>query len=67
MKDSYKIGNRDELIKKLMESFDGSKSQESRHNGAPSEGEAIASQYLRGLAEGSKRAADESRYIIFHG
>jgi hypothetical protein len=55
------------LVGILMKAFSGSASEESRHEGGPSTSDVIATEYMRRIYEGQKRAAREDQKLAFEG
>ena len=53
--------------RELMRHFDSSRSEESRHEGAPSVADVIATEYMRRVNEGKKKCAQEDHGLAFEG
>ena len=52
-------------IRKIMRSSNASKSERSRSEGSPSKAEIIATEYMRQIQEGQKKASSEDYCKLF--
>jgi len=54
-------------VDKLIQSFDSTRSEETRHHNSPSMCDVIATQYMRRIREGQKKAARKNAGLVFEG
>ena len=58
---------KEQILLKMLEKFDSSRSQESRHEGSPSNGDVVATQFMRKFEEDQRKQAKRNWSIVFEG
>lgn len=59
--------SKNEILLKLLEKFDSSKSQESRFEDSPSKGDVVATQFMRKFEDDQRKQAKRNWGVVFEG